>query len=136
MKPTMNRQILFRGKRTDNGEWVEGFLIIEASGQHCIHSTLDDGTKIAWEVIPESVGEFIGLHDKNGNKIFEGDVIGEFDVITWCDRRNGWASSVYDFHTKDFILCHCYNCDGDFDLNDLEEIEVIGNIHDKTNPNE
>ena len=69
-----NREILFRGKRKDNGEWVEGFYF-ENFDKCYIMSTkyLDNPiTKFIFEVIPETVGQYIGLPDKKDKKIFEG----------------------------------------------------------------
>lgn len=71
------REILFRGKRTDNGEWVEGCGIIATENWVSILAVIDDlETNSAdveeYNVIPETVGKFIGLTDKNDKKIFEG----------------------------------------------------------------
>ena len=63
-------EILFRGKRIDNGEWVDGYLIIKNDKAFIIQNDSD-----YWHpVIPETVGQYIG-DDKNGMKIFKGDII-------------------------------------------------------------
>lgn len=73
------REILFRGKRVDNGEWVEGFYVNvpehykqEMSGKSYIVS-INNG--LFMEVVPETVGEYTGFTGKNSKKIFEGDII-------------------------------------------------------------
>lgn len=70
------REILFRGKCLDNGEWVYGYLIREPSGKSFIGTYAPIGSYWDWvEVEPETVGQYTGMLDEEENKIWEGDIL-------------------------------------------------------------
>ena len=135
----MKRKILFRGKRTDNGEWIYGYLI----GNNVIVGEVVDfdddyfSTEFWYKVVPETVGQFTGLTDKNGTKVFEGGIIkapsGRLYVVIWStwihdEKRNKFLTDRYEF------TGWCISKDGVNPLDTLDsetlEGEVIGNIYD------
>lgn len=137
------REILFRGKRVDNGEWVYGFYanipehhIDKLSGKDFIVS-INNG--LLMEVLPETVGEYTGLTDKNGKKIFEGDIV-KYDLwddkFDYCEVKFGYFYAAMDSYNGGpalgFYLADINGKADDrgFSKNMYKYIEVIGNIYD------
>ena len=117
------REILFRGKREDNGEWIVGNLFVpdkeNTPTQICIGTNV---VRITYDILPETVGQYTGLTDKNGTKIFEGDIIqSEERAISFGSYR-----AVVEFKDGAFLG------GGFIDIEPcgFECCEVVGNIHD------
>lgn len=139
------REIIFRGKRIDNGEWVEGDLFsnafykrdgyknccyildynkMEYDSFESIFEQLDD-----FEVDPETVSQYTGLNDKNGKRIFEGDIVKEKGINAICivfDERTvslGWVFLDY-FKSAGRIR--------KLNKNRMSDMEIIGNRWDNS----
>lgn len=128
------REILFRGKRIDNGEWVEGYFVNLWLIHYQKHQPIiTDNNAVSYDVDPSTVGQYTGLTDKKGKKIFEGDIVDASDE--W------WDASGTAGHDSHVILVEWSNdlcgfepfTNYDYDYGvyiSAKNCEVIGNIHD------
>lgn len=97
------REILFKAKRIDNGEWVEGYYFV-SGGEHFIHDEYIEGfcmpVVVNVKIIPETLCQFTGLCDKNENKIWENDIVnhnGEYAQVKFGRYCSSFDYGNYNF---------------------------------------
>ena len=135
------REVIFRGKRKDNGEWVYGVPLKEGYSQE-VEMLWYEYSSLAYtervQVIPQTVGQYTGLMDKDGKKVFEGDIVKctdrtydySFTAVVMFGNPNGeynWGFQLKRISgasaNTDILLW--------FDMDDVGACaEVVGNIHD------
>lgn len=118
------RDILFKAKRISDGQWVEGYLYKQVGVKDRIYFAIEviDNTVKAYEVDESTICQYIGLSDKNGNKIWENDIVeipteDEYFHLKWEEDTARFVMS-----SNSFIVT--------FDNYWSHEVEVIGNIFD------
>lgn len=123
---------IYRGKRKDTGEWVAGNLFVSDTDGRAYILAGSRIVTIDWEVDPSTVGQFTGLRDKNGECIFEGDVVRFME--RWLGGKDVPVVEVVEFSEGGFAtnryFLNNWLRDSKKGNTQLQDIEVIGNIHD------
>ena len=117
------REIVFRGKRADTGEWVYGYYYSECGNTYIIvNRQAESMTKrnISFLVEEDTVGQYTGIKDIDGKKIWEGDIV-RYD----CSDKTiigqvAWSAGFFEVHVKDGNECYAVT----------SFCRVIGNVHD------
>lgn len=134
------REILFRGKRVDNGEWVDGYYVRLNRKRHLIYSGFaetdcDSYYPNNYEIDPKTLGEYTGLTDKNGRRIFEGDIVHAIYRSDYVDEKDiDFGNGIIEYHGG-------YYGGAQWEINTIDEpgnkvfsakieCEIIGNIYD------
>ena len=135
------REILFRAKRKDNGEWTEGYVFELQPGQYMICDRIQydrPSTLPVWEffrycsyeVIPETICQYTGKTDEDGKKIFDGDIVGFIDLYSTesgysessCLGEVIWGEEECCFHVTNRLSAESWEV--------LDECKVVGNVFD------
>jgi uncharacterized phage protein (TIGR01671 family) len=124
----MNREIKFRGRRIDDGKWFYGNYVVENHLGVLKHGIMFydrlEGIDVTVEVDERTVGQFIELRDKNGNEIYEGD------VVKWKSTHTGASNNIHTDQIKWIDDMACYMLMPWVHEPHAAEMEVISNIYE------
>jgi uncharacterized phage protein (TIGR01671 family) len=130
------RDIIFRGMRIDNSQWVYGYLTHTNKKMNpCIHITVVE----VYEVYPETVGQYTGLQDMKGKYIYEGDILsgwkkgsnsdmGYTGIIQWRHEQAGWIIKCHKYVMEILSLAQSGWANEPYNIHQLDSFQVIGNI--------
>lgn len=144
----MNREILFKAKRKDNGKWVEGYYCKLDETTYCIsedyerhpvpthhyilYETMTDwglpNRFLQFEIDPDTLCQYIGLTDKNGEKIWENDIVRRTDLHVVSESSVGFIE--YDLENTSFLIHWTDKVEYSPTYHWKDRLEVIGNIFD------
>lgn len=119
------KEILFRGKRVDNGEWTEGYFFKSWNKVFLLWGMNGDCPNME-EVIPETVGQYTGVCDKNDKKIFEGDIVKVTIGVKGYRTTYNSVNCTVEFRSDNCGIAVFYP----FTNSNIIETEVIGNKYD------
>lgn len=119
------RETLFRGKRVDNGEWTEGYFFKSWDKVFLLWGMTGDCPNME-EVVPETVGQFTGLCDKNGKKIFESDIVKLTIGLEGDKSTYDSVNCTVEFRSDNCGIAEFYP----FTSTNIIETKLLGNIYD------